>query len=635
MNARRRVAITALLLLLLLLGGGMLTAVLRPTGSSRPGEHAADVPGAAPSDSAGSGRSRRRPTTAEVAPEIESPSRPAATNASETTTDGVGVDPALADPPTTGPVRIRRDEPSGVDDKGALRVRVDDGAGSTRTDVRLYVSAEQDGKLETHRLELAGPEGVTLAPLDEGWARIELRSGSATRKTRVRIDPGLLTDVELTLRAGATVTGTVRHRRHGVLAGVHMRCRESAAGENREGELRDTLFAIADKEGTFRLTGVPDGTYVLAYEGGALGYGLNPRSTLLVQGGQDVRHDVLLGDVSIVGIVSDAATRRPIAGAQVVLTSPHFSMTSTDAEGRFRFFDLPAGDYRIAVAHDGFGVLLADTGAVTPGRALRREFHLVAAAPLVLEIRDEVGEPVTTMITLTFTPADGTEGTRGSMPVLPDGHGRVVFDRAVAGRYSLGVGAPGHEDATVELTLAGEETRVEVVLARDMETVTTTLLAGLIVDDETGAPIAGARVSLRSSPLCTTSGPDGTFRLHGRGTRPSGVFVGVDGYGIALFPVADTDPVEIRLRPAAELVLHFRSKDGTPLEGRVSIGVSARSKGGTNIGTSVQADARGVATFSRIIPGRYTLRFSSAIGGKAQLEAEVQPGRNQLDVDLH
>jgi len=620
MNTRRRVAVVGLLLLLL--GGGVLISVLRPPGPSSVEQHAAEASTSPFADDQTSERTRRRAATTQLLPEVES-SVPGAT----TTT-------ATAGPPTTGPVRIRREEPSGTDDKGALRVRVDDGAGAARTDVRLYVSAEQDGRFATHRLELTGPEGVTLAPLDAGWARIELRSTSLTRKTRVRIDPGLLTDVAFSLPTGATVTGTVRHREHGVLSGVHVKCGETAPGENREGELRDTFSAIADKEGTFRLTGVPDGTHSLAYEGGPLGYGLNPRSALVVTGGQDVRHDVLLGEVSIVGVVLDAATRRPLAGAQVVLTSPFFAMTSTDAEGRYRFFDLAPGDYRMGVTHLGFGVLLEDSGAVMSGRALQRDVELRAAALMVLDVRDDAGQPVTAMITLTFTPADGTEGTRGSMPVLPDGAGRVTFRRAVAGHYALGIQAPGHHAATVDLTLAGGGTQVDVVLARDLETALPTLLEGAIVDNETGAGIAGARISIRSSPLCTTSGPGGRFRLHGRGSRPTGVFVGVDGYGMALFSVAASDPVEIRMRPAAELVLRFRGKDGTALEGRVSIGVSARFEGGTKIGTGVETDARGIASFHRILPGRYTLRFVSMIGGKAQLDAEIQPGRNEIDVDL-
>ncbi len=634
MNARRRVAAVGLLLLLVL-GGSALILALRTMEARRTEEKANGTPttvlSGALSGDAASGRTRRRTTRPVGTSDGESAAqREARDGATVTVSDP---DRPLSEAPSGGPVRIRRDEPAGTDHQGVLRIRVDDGAGAARTDVRLYVTAARDGSVKTHRLKLAGTEGAALAPLDAGWARIELRSKSVTRKTRVRIDPGLLTDVELSLPIGATITGTVRHREHGLLTKIFVNCGNFTQGVDREGAVQDALSTLTDDKGVFQLSGVADGTYVLAFTGGPLGFGRNPRSAVVVAGGQDVKHDVLLGAVSLEGVVLDTVTRSPIAAATVIV-SPHFAMTNTDADGRYYFIDLPGGEHRISVGHDGFGVVFAEPVEVTPGRAVRRDFELHAASTLILDVRDDLDRPVTSRITFSIEPVAGTEGTRVSAMRLPDGDGRVTYDQAVPGQYRVEVAAPGYADATAEVALTESPTRVRVELVRDAEGAPPVLLDGVVVDAETGAPVAGARISLRRSPNSTSSGPDGRFRLHGRGTRPTRVFVEVDGYGIESLPVPTSGIAELRLRPAAELELRFLGKNGAPFEGRVSFGISARFDGGTKIGTSVQADARGIATFRRILPGHYGLNFSSEVGGKAQIETEIRPGHNQLDVDL-
>jgi hypothetical protein len=60
---------------------------------------------------------------------------------------------------------------------------------------------------------------------------------------------------------------------------------------------------------------------------------------------------------TIIGVVTDAPTGKPVAGALVVATSPFLQGPQTgltDGTGAFRIALLPPGDYRIAVQLEGY-----------------------------------------------------------------------------------------------------------------------------------------------------------------------------------------------------------------------------------------------------------------------------------------
>src|SRR5688572_22157483 len=53
------------------------------------------------------------------------------------------------------------------------------------------------------------------------------------------------------------------------------------------------------------------------------------------------------------GVVYDAGTREPIAGAQVLLL-PHAMRATTDATGRFALQEIPSGTYQLRVVRIGY-----------------------------------------------------------------------------------------------------------------------------------------------------------------------------------------------------------------------------------------------------------------------------------------
>ncbi len=404
---------------------------------------------------------------------------------------------------------------------------------------------------------------------------------------------------------------------------------------NVEGAFHDTLRATSDSRGVYRLSGVPPGTHVLTFKGGALGFRAQPRSTLVVPGPGDVRHDVLLGTVSLEGIVMDAATRRPIVGAEVQVQSPHFAMTTTDSTGRYEFVDLTPGEHRLCAAKDGYGVLFTGSGAVLDGGATRRDLLLVVAAQFALRLRDEEGAAITAEAILSFTPAEDESGTRVSTNLRPDASGVVRYDKVLPARYVIAVRVKGYEPGRVKTQLIAGANDIDVVLRRKEGAEQPVLLEGVLRDAATGAPVAGARIEPRGTAApYTMSDAAGRFTVRGSGERPTRVVIGRDGYGVEFAPVPAEGTFEMALRRAAELVLRVRGKDGMPHVGRLNLGINARDEGGTRIGTGITADASSTALYRRILPGRYDLTVGVDGGGKATLDVEIQPGRNEFDIDL-
>ncbi len=120
---------------------------------------------------------------------------------------------------------------------------------------------------------------------------------------------------------------------------------------------------------------------------------------------------------TITGVVTDASSGKPVAGAVVIATSPAMKgeqTVVTDASGKFTIANLPAGDYRLAVQLGGYKpferadlVVKADTTlrasltvvpeavqmeeVVVTGSRLKRK-ELQSDAPVVVVSREQIQE---------------------------------------------------------------------------------------------------------------------------------------------------------------------------------------------------------------------------------------------------
>lgn len=295
----------------------------------------------------------------------------------------------------------------------------------------------------------------------------------------------------------------------------------------------------------------------LALAAGELTIALGPPRTRRVERGE------------IAGRVVAAPDGAPIAGALVVAERERgFSgdapaaQAVSGADGSFALPELEGGRYRITARAEGRAPAAArrvDLG--------RRDVLLELGAGGRLRgcVRDAAsGAPIAPFTVMIFA--------RRSPLWLEPARSRSVIDPR--GCYALDDLAPG--DAVVVFSAPGHAASPEqevTIPAPPGEAVADAALAaggrltGVVRDDETGAPIAGARVSAEGAfegaastfPVLeeAVTGGDGSFTLGGLPGRASVLVVAAGHHGrivsgVEAPPGGVAGPIEVRLRPAAD-----------------------------------------------------------------------------------
>ncbi|HEV8201474.1 MAG TPA: protease pro-enzyme activation domain-containing protein [Candidatus Polarisedimenticolia bacterium] len=109
------------------------------------------------------------------------------------------------------------------------------------------------------------------------------------------------------------------------------------------------------------------------------------------------------------GMVADASTSAPIAGAQVTTSGAASNATTTDGAGHYVFAGLPGGVYDVTVTAPGYTVATASGVVVAGGATTTQNFALTAAPPagcLVDTTQGDFQSGVPTGLDLTSSPGD-------------------------------------------------------------------------------------------------------------------------------------------------------------------------------------------------------------------------------------
>ncbi|QSQ18942.1 carboxypeptidase regulatory-like domain-containing protein [Pyxidicoccus parkwayensis] len=230
------------------------------------------------------------------------------------------------------------------------------------------------------------------------------------------------------------------------------------------------------------------------------------------------------------GRVVDGKTGQPLAGAAVSLGSGLSATTAAD--GTFAITDVPRGSYQGTVRATGYqGVnfsLMFGPGSIGDMGALT--------------LYPEASTPSPTSLTLRGTVSDGVNGapvgaatvqlveTGASATTTADG--RFVLTGITLKDFSLAVSAAGYAPATYTMKVgAFGEAVVELKLSPPGSSATTSNFAGLVTDADTGAPVAGALVSIDGTNLSAITGADGGYTLAGIESLEFTVKVSAVGYG--------------------------------------------------------------------------------------------------------
>ncbi|HEU4385284.1 MAG TPA: carboxypeptidase-like regulatory domain-containing protein, partial [Anaeromyxobacteraceae bacterium] len=93
---------------------------------------------------------------------------------------------------------------------------------------------------------------------------------------------------------------------------------------------------------------------------------------------------------TIIGVVTDASTGKPVAGALVVATGPNLQgeqTAITDETGNYRIGQLPAGDYKLAVQLQGYKPAERTDIRLSADKTLRVP---ITATPEAVQLEEQV-----------------------------------------------------------------------------------------------------------------------------------------------------------------------------------------------------------------------------------------------------
>ncbi|WP_437689513.1 carboxypeptidase regulatory-like domain-containing protein [Sorangium sp. So ce176] len=266
----------------------------------------------------------------------------------------------------------------------------------------------------------------------------------------VRVRPGEVEKVDLTLPKGCTLTGRAVDPSGAPLPGVFVDAESLlAAGQMSNVALEAAAQAQSEDDGSFVLPNVPKGTIAVR------GYdGANAVSTVNVDvaGCDDIAPVklVMSRGGSIAG-VARGADGAPLAGVRLTLLQRRigFVNTMSDAEGRYRFDQIPSGPIRMTAQH-GERTRLVDL-EVEEGKETEQDVSLPPGG--TSEIRGRVtagGQPLPGVRLTLATPFADDNSIGLYSPVT-----------AEDGSYRVSAISPGLYMISVESTIAGAGVQVK------------------------------------------------------------------------------------------------------------------------------------------------------------------------------
>jgi len=473
-----------------------------------------------------------------------------------------------------------------------------------------------------YELRLRHPEYVDRPP-----SEIDVPAGDTD------LDLGVLTFV-----SGGTVHGVVIGADGDAVAGAWIR------GQARHRYGGTPRTATADADGRFRLDGLSTDLVDLGVRGA--GYPLLVQPGVRVDSEDPVLIELLHGGV-VTGRVVDAggnsAAGVPVrlrlrfdrrSSGSAVLWGPRdmFPRRVTDAEGRFRFDEVPSGTWS-AEARKGAEAAKVEAFELTAGA--EREIELVLGTPdrLTVIVTKSLGEPV----------AGATVLVRSEGETRPSGYGRTGGNGEAQVDISPGPAVVNveherlrDERRQVELSMGANELRIELHAAAE--------IAGTVSSHD-GAPLALATIEAvteysrnnRRHQRNTVSDQDGAFRV--TGVEPGSYIVTARSPGHAdggpESPVrVDGDSIEgieIVLQPEARIVgvvSGLTPSDLTQVE--IRAWKDSRSREAT-------PDTEGNFVLKGIGPGTWRVTLTKGVPGserRVSREVAVDRGSSEVFVEL-
>jgi len=486
--------------------------------------------------------------------------------------------------------------------------------------------SDEEGRFEL--ADIAAGDAIEVVASAQGY-------GEA--KATVEVAEGGVTDVEpLVLTPVPGITGRVFDPLGEPLEGVRVTSLTGAF---------DTQSGSTDPGGRYHLAGVDAGSVDLAFAhpeylpGRLDGLEYAEGRRLLAP---DVR---LRPGGEIVGRIT-RPEGDPVAGAKVIavafakeldieaimwMSMGRGETPVSDAEGNYRIAGLEGGTYTLSVKADGFRPSLVRDIEVRVPEKSPVDVRLDPGLSLSGVVTDAHGNPVAgaeVTATTEGTPENIQEAmlfSENEVTTKSGADGRFLLRGLVEKKLTLTTTADGFAMSTLGgIDPAGEPVTIE--LAR------TGSISGLVLDAETGEPVAKADVSVDDlTSDDRESREDGTFTVTGVSPGSHKVTVNAQGYAPGtvqeigvVTAEAETKGLEIRLSRGLTAVGYvLRNSDGTPI-------AEARVFFSGPVDQSAQTDATGRFEIFGLPPGAYDVRTVAAGFADHILKALAVP----CDLDL-
>ncbi len=270
---------------------------------------------------------------------------------------------------------------------------------------------------------------------------------------------------------------------------------------------------VTTADGSFALTELAPGQYSLRYQLAGFNGATQAVSAQVgvVTNIGTVRLAPLPDQGVIVGVVFNAATAQPIAGALIAVTGATSASVTTDATGAFRIVS-PPGTVTVTASAAGFDAA-SGTGTVVAGGTLNFSPGLYTTGSTPTDPSVQVKGVVVDAESGVPLAGASVAVTGGS--AQSDNAGAFLITGLTAVQLAIEISRTGYQ--TVGYSAAAPAGSVidlgQVRLPRAVAATSTTVI-GKVLDAVSGAPIAGASVSVQGGGG-TISAADGSYRIEG------------------------------------------------------------------------------------------------------------------------
>jgi hypothetical protein len=163
---------------------------------------------------------------------------------------------------------------------------------------------------------------------------------------------------------------------------------------------------------------------------------------------------------TIIGVVTDASTGKPVAGALVVATSPTMQgeqTAITDASGNYRIQILPPGDYKLAVQLEGFKPAERSDIKLSPDKTIRAN---LAVVPEAVQLEEQVVRTGVAPVVNIGSAETGAVVSREFIQNVPVGRGfdQIAAVAPTAKTSVVGIGFAGAQGAENQYIVDGFNT---------------------------------------------------------------------------------------------------------------------------------------------------------------------------------